>query len=114
MGENKYPIEPVSFDLKYGLPLDTSHIFHLNETPEIYFTPFKDLPKCQQFASAVLMFGSLLRKSKFVKDVSWNDALQIASASAASDNYSQKEFVSLVQIAKSIYSKKTRKGKSKS
>jgi len=111
MNENKLPIQPVSFDLKYKFPTDTAHIFHLNETPEIYFTPFKDLPKCHQFASSVIMFGSLLRKSKFIKDISWNEVQEIATTSAASDNYSQKEFVSLVQIAKTIYGKKTKKGK---
>jgi Ca-activated chloride channel family protein len=111
MNENKLPIQPVSFDLKYKLPTDTANIFHLNETPQIYFTPFKELPKCHQFASSVIMFGSLLRKSKFMKDISWNEVQEIATTSAASDNYSQKEFVSLVQIAKTIYGKKTKKGK---
>lgn len=111
MGENKYPIYPVSFDLRYRISSDTVRILHLNENPEVYFIPFKDLPKCHQFASAVVMFGSLLRKSKFVKDISWNDVLQVATSSAAPDSYSQKEFVSLVQIAKNIYSKKTKKGK---
>ena len=111
MNENNNPIEPVNFDLKYKLPSDTSNVLHLTEKPSIYFTPFETLPKCHQFASAVIMFGSMLRKSKFIKDVSWNDVLEIATSSAASDNFSQKEFVSLVQIAKNLYSKKTKKGK---
>ena len=112
--ENKYPAKPVSFNLKYRLPSDTAHILQLNEMPEIYFTPFKTLPKCNQFASAVVMFGALLRKSKFVKDISWSNVLEIATASANPDNYSQKEFVSLVQKAKAIYGKKSKKGRSKS
>jgi len=108
---NKNPIEPVNFDLKYRFPSDTSTVLHLNEKPVMYFTPFEAIPKCHRFASAVIMFGSMLRKSKFIKDVSWNDVLEIATSSAASDNFSQKEFVSLVQIAKNLYSKKTKKGK---
>ena len=111
MNENKYPIQPVSFDVKYRFPFDTAHTLHLSETPEIYFTAFKDLPKCHQFASAVIMFGSLLRKSKFIKDISWAEVQEIASAAAASDSYSQKEFVLLVQTAKTMYGKKTKKGK---
>ena len=111
MNENKYPLQPVSFDVKYRFPFDTAHTLHLSETPEIYFTSFKDLPKCHQFASAVIMFGSLLRKSKFIKDISWAEVQEIASGAAASDNYSQKEFVLLVQKAKTIYGKKTKKGK---
>jgi len=110
--ENKFPITPVSFNLKYRIPSDTSHVLRLTETPEIYFTAFKELPKSYQFASAVVMFGSLLRKSKFVKDVSWNDVLEIANASADKEIYSQKEFISIVQKAKTIYGKtKTKKGK---
>lgn len=109
VSENNFRNAPVNFNLRYRLPSDTSGVLHLTETPEIYFTPFKDLPEFYKFASAVVMFGSLLRKSKFVKDVSWNDVLEIADASAASDNYSQKEFVSLVQKAKKIYSKKRKK-----
>jgi Ca-activated chloride channel homolog len=111
IGENKFPFQPVSFDLKYRVPLDTTHTLHLNESPEIYYVPFKDAPQYYRFASSVIMFGSLLRKSRFVKDVPWNDVLELASSSAAQDNYSQKEFVSLVQQAKNIYGKKSRKGK---
>lgn len=110
LSENKEANKPVSFDLKYKLPSDTLHVFHYTEAPEMMFTPFAEMPKCYQFASAVIMFGSLLRKSKFVKDVSWNDVLEIATVSADKENYSQKEFVSLVQNAKNIYGKK-KKGK---
>jgi Ca-activated chloride channel family protein len=115
MSENKSPVTPLSFNLKYRIPSDTSHVLHLTESPEIYFTPFKSLPKYHQFASAVIMFGSLLRKSKFVKDISWSNVLDLATSSAAIDNYSQKEFVSLVQKAKTLYGKtKTRRGKKSS
>jgi Ca-activated chloride channel homolog len=115
MSENKSAVTPLSFNLKYRIPSDTSHVLHLTESPEIYFTPFKSLPKYHQFASAVIMFGSLLRKSKFVKDISWSNVLDLATSSAATDNYSQKEFVSLVQKAKTLYGKtKTRRGKKSS
>ena len=111
MGTNKYPFQPVTFDLRYRVPLDTTHTLHLNESPEIYYASFNDVPKYYQFASSVIMFGSLLRKSRFVKDVSWNEIADIANASAAADNYSQKEFLTLIQSAKTIYGKKSRKGK---
>lgn len=102
---------PISFNLRYRNTPDTVHILHLKETPLVQFTPFDSLSRDYKFASAVVMFGSLIRKSKFVKDVSWNDVLEIANASAARDNYSQQEFISLVQKAKTIYSKKKKKGK---
>jgi len=109
--ENEQSYFPVSYNLHYRLPGDTTNAFHVTETPRLQFTSFINLPKCQQFASAVIMFGSLLRKSKFVKDVSWNDVLELATASADTSNFSQKEFVVLVQEAKMIYSKKRKKGK---
>jgi Ca-activated chloride channel homolog len=111
MGENKYPFQPVTFDLKYRVPLDTTHTLHLTERPEIYYAPFKEVPSYYRFASSVIMFGSLIRKSKFVKDVSWNELLELATSSAAPDNYSQKEFVTIVQQARNIYGKKSRKAK---
>jgi Ca-activated chloride channel family protein len=105
--------QPVSFNLKYKLPDDSIHVYHFTETPEIQFIRFEALSKHHQFASAVIMFGSLLRKSKFVKTVSWNEVFELAKASADMNNYSQKEFITLVEEAKSIYSKKRKKVKGK-
>lgn len=107
------PGTPVSFNLRYRETPDTVHILHLSETPSIQFTPFNKLPSDYKFAGAVMMFGSLIRKSKFVKDISWNDVLELATASAAKDNYSQQEFISLVQKAKTIYGKKKKRGREK-
>jgi Ca-activated chloride channel family protein len=100
---------PVNFNLRYRNTPDTGHVFHLREDPSVAFTPFDSLPSCYRFAAAVVMFGSLLRDSKFVKNVSWNQILDIANHSAAKDNYSQQEFISLIQKAKWIYGKKKKK-----
>ena len=102
--------QPVSLSLRYKLP-QTNKVLEEKTEPELVFTPFNKLPKCYQFASAVVMFGSMLRKSKFTKDASWNNVLQIATNSADLDNYSQKEFLSIVPQAKAIYSKKRKKQK---
>jgi Ca-activated chloride channel family protein len=72
-------------------------------------TPFKALEKCHQFASAVIMFGAMLRQSQFMKEVTWNQVLQLATAAADVNNFSEKEFLTIVQEAKNIYSKKRRK-----
>lgn len=109
MAELKEKNKPVSFNLRYKLPSDTIHVHHYSDTPEIAFTPFAQLPKCHQFATAVIMFGSLLRKTKFMKDVSWSNIQQIATNAADITNYSQKEFLELVQQAKTIYSKGKKK-----
>jgi Ca-activated chloride channel family protein len=113
ISDNKYFGRPVNFNLKYKLSSDTSQVFNLTEKPQIYLTPFKDLPRFNQFASAVVMFGSLLRKSKFVKDVSWNNVQEIAAASASNESFSQKEFITLVQQAKTIYGKTKSKKRKK-
>ena len=52
------------------------------------------------------MFGSLLRKSRFVKDVGWDEVMQIASGAVDRSEYSQKEFLELVKRAQEIYTTK--------
>ena len=60
------------------------------------------------------MFGGLLKQSPLWKYYSWNDVLEIAKASANTNDYAQAEFLSLIEKAKSIYAsqKKKKKGKS--
>jgi Ca-activated chloride channel family protein len=103
-------LHPASFNIQYQKPSNTK-VLSITEDPEIRFTPFAEADRSYRFASAVIMFGSLLRKSKFCKEMSWNHLIQIAEESADPTNYAQKEFVSLVHQAKLIYSKKRRKGK---
>jgi len=102
--------QPVIFNLQYKEP-GTNRTNELYERPAIVFTPFNEIQKCYRFASAVIMFGSLLKKSKFVKDASWNEILLLANKSVDENNYSQKEFLTLVTQAKTLYTKKKKKGK---
>jgi Ca-activated chloride channel family protein len=102
--------QPLNFSLKYKKPGEDS-LMEYNEAPPLQFTSFSKLSACHKFASAVIMFGSLLSKSKYVKDVSWNEIMEIAQASADMENYSQKEFITLVQQAKNLYGKKRKKDK---
>jgi Ca-activated chloride channel family protein len=81
----------------------------MSETPQLFFTPFSQLAHSHKFASAVIMFGSLLRNSKFVKNSTWNDVMEIAKSSADMNNFSQKEFLELVELAKKLYGKKRKK-----
>ena len=70
-----------------------------------------DIEKSYRFASAVAMFGSLLRSSSFVKEIDWNTILLLANASADPADLLQKEFISLVEQAKGLYSKNKKKKK---
>jgi Ca-activated chloride channel family protein len=98
----------VSYNLKYKIP-GNDELFQITKTPQLMVTPFKALEKCHQFASAVIMFGAMLRQSQFMKEVTWNQVLQLATAAADVNNFSEKEFLTIVQEAKNIYSKKRRK-----
>jgi len=97
-----------TFHLQYKLP-DSTAVYEITQAPKITLQPFNNIPKYQQFAGAVILFGSLLRKSKFVKDASWNTVLQIATDAADMSNYSQKEFLSIVEEARNVYGKRRRK-----
>ena len=56
-----------------------------------------------RFANAVIMFGELLKQSRFVKNYSFEDVITIAQQNADYTNRSQTEFISLVQNAAYIY-----------
>lgn len=106
--QQKQLIDPVNFVLRYKNN-DNHTSCEMNEKPQLFFTPFNQLSNPHKFASAVIMFGSLLRSSKFVKNSSWNDVLTIAKPAADMSNYSQKEFLDLVELAKKLYGKKRKK-----
>jgi Ca-activated chloride channel homolog len=73
------------------------------------FTEFNELPSCHRFAASVVEFASLLKLSKYVKTVSWNDVIIMANQSVSIDDPLQQEFITILEKAKKIYSKKKRK-----
>ena len=96
--------------LHYRLPNDTNYRVFTHRS--IFdFEDFSDIGKSYRFASAVAMFGSLLRTSTFVKNINWNDVTAVATASADTSDPLQKEFLSLVEQAKILYSKGKKKKK---
>ncbi len=93
----QYPNKPRQHIYKY-----TSHFAYM---------PFTELDKSYHFSAAVAMFGSFLRNSPFVKAVGWNEIITLAQNSCGTNDLLQKEFISLVQQAKTLYSKiKKKKG----
>jgi Ca-activated chloride channel family protein len=85
----------------------------LQFTIENNFASFQNADSAIRFATAVIMFGGLLKQSPLWKNYSWDDVIQIAKASADMNDYAQAEFLSLVEKAKNIYSstKKKKRGK---
>ncbi|MCU7548667.1 von Willebrand factor type A domain-containing protein [Chitinophagaceae bacterium LB-8] len=101
-------LRPVRFTLQYQLPSNHRE-FEQTEEPEVSFTSWNNVDNSYQFASSVALFGMLLQNSRHAKNASWNDVLDIATQSANATSVSEQEFLTLVQIAKSIYGKKRRK-----
>ncbi|HYJ37778.1 MAG TPA: von Willebrand factor type A domain-containing protein, partial [Chitinophagaceae bacterium] len=91
--------------IKYHLPKD-SIIRTLAYTCPYQPIEFKELPSCHQFATAVVMFGGLLKGSKYFKNISWNDVIVMAEQNHNPADPVQKEMIGLVEKAKKIYSKR--------
>ncbi len=91
--------------LDYQKPENDKFNFHDHYAGKFEYTPPHILEKSYQFYSAVALFGSLLRNSQFVKESSWNDVINIAQGSVGENDLLQKEFITLVNKAKNLYSK---------
>ncbi|HEX2844957.1 MAG TPA: von Willebrand factor type A domain-containing protein [Chitinophagaceae bacterium] len=97
--------------LRYNLPHDTItrefvHNSYYN------FEPFEKLEQCYRFSATVAMFGSLLRAASLAKVLNWNELVLLANTTANLNDINQSEFVTLVQQAKLLYSKKKKRGSS--
>jgi Ca-activated chloride channel family protein len=90
--------------IQYKYPNDTvSHVQTV--TSKFDFIPFAEVEKCYQFSAAVIMFGSLLKESPYMKNIAWNQILDLANQSLSPDDLLQKEFITIVQQAKTLYNK---------
>ncbi len=64
---------------------------------------------CLRFATAIVMFGTLLKQSKFAKDVTWDDVQSLAMGCADKKNLLQMEFIQLIEKARKLYPVRNRK-----
>ncbi len=97
-------------NLHYKLPNDSMERLSYYDCP-FSLTPFSDLPSSYRFATSTVMFGELLKKSKFMTEVNWDDISEMASQSLDPNDIGEKEFVQLVEKAKKIYAKDKKKKK---
>lgn len=98
--------------LQYKRPNNpTPYKFSFSSQREVI--PFDKLEKCYRFSASVAMFGSMLRLSQFLKNMTWNDIVSSAAAAADNNDLLQKEFVSIVQQAKTLYTKTKKKKNNK-
>lgn len=94
--------------LQYKRPADTTK-YQFRHASRMDITPFDQVEKSYRFSAAVVMFGSMLRTSPFIKNLTWNDIVSWAVASSDSNDILQQEFVTIVQQAKTLYSKLKKK-----
>ncbi len=93
--------------VNYKLPKDSTVHESVYKCPGTFIS-FENLDSCYRFASSVIMFASLLKKSKYFKSVSWNTTIDLASQSYSETDPLQREFLGIIQKAKRIYSKERR------
>jgi Ca-activated chloride channel family protein len=98
--------------LKFRLPNDTS-IRSFTHTSPFQFEPFAKVENHYRFSAAVAMFGSLLRTSVYAKTINWNELALLAGSSANLEDLSQKEFVTIVNQARELYTKKKKNKRTK-
>ncbi len=106
--DNFTPGKLGDIQLQYQQP-GSEEVLKYSYVSEFDFIPFEELAKCYHFSAAVAMFGSLLRSSSFIKNVGWNEIITLAQSSSGTNDLLQKEFVALVQQAKTLYSKVKKK-----
>jgi Ca-activated chloride channel homolog len=73
------------------------------------YTSLVDLPQRYKFAATVAMFGSLLKESVYAKQITWNETIIAANESYDKSDPAQTEFITIVEKAKKIYSKRRKK-----
>jgi Ca-activated chloride channel family protein len=66
-------------------------------------TAFRDLQPCYRFASSIALFGGLLKKSRFMGQACWKDAIEMAEKSKDPEDGIQEEFIGLIEKARKIY-----------
>jgi Ca-activated chloride channel family protein len=102
------PGSPVQFSLQYTEPNAIQPCTD-NMAPPLGLLPLAQVARPYRFASAVIMFGSLLKESRYVKEKCWNEILQLSQGSADNSDAVQKEFVDLVEKAKVLYGSRKKK-----
>jgi Ca-activated chloride channel family protein len=94
--------------LQYKLPATDSSCTQYFDVKHNY-KPIEKSDSSLRFASAIVMFGSLLKQSKSSKNYSWDDVTALATSAYNTKDVLQTEFLELVQKAKRIYSDKKRR-----
>jgi Ca-activated chloride channel family protein len=102
------PKNITQLSLSYKLP-QRSEVLHQQFGAPHNYKALAEADSCLRFASSVIMFGSMIKQSKYSKDISWDDIHNLALSATQPHNVLQAEFLELVQKAKKIYGNKKKK-----
>lgn len=94
--------------INYHLPGDSVKLWS-GYGVKYNYTLFNELPQSYRFATTVAMFGSLLKESVYAKQITWNAIIIAANESYDKLDPVQKEFITIIEKAKKIYSKRKKK-----
>jgi Ca-activated chloride channel family protein len=94
--------------VNYRCPTDSTKKVSNFDIPFL-FTEFSELPAGHRFAASVVAFALVLKNSAYARNISWNDAMILASESYNVNDPVQKEFLAIIEKAKKLYGKKRKK-----
>lgn len=103
-GQQQLTEADILFSIRYKTP-GGGDAPTFNDAKSVPYMKFEQLPAPYRLAGAVMMFGGVLKDSRFIKG-KWKDIARIAAGAADADNLPQQEFLSLIELAKEVYSKK--------
>ena len=88
--------------LDYRLPGDSLERKSTYKCPS-QFTRFDALPPCYRFAASVALFGGLLKKTHYMGQAGWKEAIGLAQRSYDPTDGVQRELIDLMEKARKIY-----------
>ena len=95
-------------NLQYKAPKETSTTYQKFDIPDQLIS-LNSSDSTLRFATAVTMFGALLKQSKYAKNFSFTDTYKLALSAAKKNDYAQQEFLQLLQKANKIYNPRKKK-----
>ncbi len=93
--------------LNYRLPNDSLQRVSVYKCPS-QLIHFEALPACYRFASSVALFGGLLKKTPYMGQAGWKDAIGLAQGSYDPEDGVQRELLGLMDKARKIYKREKR------
>ncbi len=109
---NSTAVDIAELNLHYKIPLADAEISVPFSVQNNYLS-FENADSALRFATALIMFGGILKQSDLWQNYTWDDIIKIAKASAKSSSYTEKEFLSLLEQAKKMYAVSKKKKKKK-